>query len=166
MATLNFDYGVTQNLSNAGVVAGATSTYTTTAATSCVIQGKFTTPLAPQTAQPTPTTDAVTGQPFVPVLPNSTCVLVIGVNAAGAIQMAQGQILPTNTGVTTTVGAFLRDPQFPPLADNFCALAYTVIRTAPSAAPWTPGTGAWAASGVTATAFQNVSQLPSRPQLS
>jgi hypothetical protein len=82
------------------------------------------------------------------------------------IQMAQGQILPTTTGVTTTVGAFLRDPQFPPIPDNFCALAYTVVRTAPAAAPWIPGTGAWTASGVTATTFQNVSQLPSRPQLS
>lgn len=166
MATLNFDYGVTQNLSNAGVVAGTTSTYTTTAATNCAIQGKFATPLAAQTAQPTPTTDAVTGQPFVAVPPNSTCVLVLGVNAAGVIQMAQGQILPTTTGVTTTVGAFLRDPQFPPIPDNFCALAYAIVRTAPAAAPWTPGTGSWTASGVVTTAFQNVSQLPSRPQLS
>jgi hypothetical protein len=165
MATLSFDAGVTQNLANAGAVAGATSTYTTTAATVCAILGKFATPLAAQTAQPTPTTDATTGQPFIALQPNQCCSLVLGVNAAGAIRMCQGGILPTNAGVTTTVGAFLRDPQFPSLPDDFCAIAYTIVRTAPAAAPWIPGTGSWTASGVTTSTFTNISQLPARPQI-
>lgn len=166
MATLNFDYGVTQSFANTGMIAGTTSTYTTTAASNACIQGKFATVLTAQSNQATPTTDTVTGLPFNPVPPNSTCAIVLGINAAGQIQMAQGPTLPTNAGITTTVGAFLRTPQFPPLADNFCALAYTVVRTAPNAAPWTPGTSSWTASGVSASTFANVSQLPSRPQVS
>ena len=166
MANLNFDYGGTQSFANVGMVAAATSTYTTTAASNVCINGKFATVLTAQTAQPTPTVDFVTGAAFLPVPPNSCCALVLGINAAGVIGMAQGPIIATNTGVTTTVGAFLRDPQFPPLPDNFCPLAYTIVRTAPSAAPWVPGTGAWTASGVSASTFQNVSQLPNRPQLS
>jgi hypothetical protein len=91
---------------------------------------------------------------------------VFGVNAAGALQMVQGKIIATNAGVTTTVGALLLDPQFPGLPNDFCPLAYTVVRTAPSAAPWTPGAGAWAAAGVSASVFQAVAQLPNRPQAS
>jgi hypothetical protein len=91
---------------------------------------------------------------------------VFGQNAAGTLLMAQGPIIATTPGVTTTVGALARDPQWPALPDNFVALAYCIARTAPSAAPWTPGTGAWTASGVSASTFQNVAQLPARPQAS
>lgn len=166
MANLNFDYGLTCNFSSAGVVAGTTSTITTTVVSNACINGKFTTPYAATATAASPTVDIADGLAFDPVLPNSTCVLVVGLTAAGVLAMTQGQTIPTNVGVTTTVGAFLREPQFPGLPDNFVALAYTVVRTAPNAAPWTPGAGAWAASGVTATTFQNVAQLPARPQVS
>jgi hypothetical protein len=164
---LNFNSGITINLSPAtGLVAGATSTYTTTATTNCVINGKPTTALTAQTAQPTPTTDATTGLAFNALAPNQCCSLVFGLNAAGAIRMSQGKIIGTNPGVTTTVGALLNDPAFPALPDDFCPLGYTVVRTAPSAAAWIPGTGAWTASGVSASTFQPVAQLPNRPQAS
>lgn len=163
---LNFSYGITINLASAAAVAGTGSSFTSTVTTNAVINGKFTTTLGAQTNAATPTTDASTGLAFIPLAPNQCCAIVFGVTAAGALQMSQGKIIATNTGVTTTPGALLNDPQFPGLPDNFCPIAYTIVRTAPSAAPWTPGAGAWAASGVVATTFQNVSQLPNRPQAS
>ena len=163
---LNFDAGVTINLVNAGAVAGTTSTYTTTATTVCVINGKFATGLTAQTNTASPTTDATTGAAFIALTPNQTCSLVWGVNAAGAIKLCQGPIISTLTGITTTVGGLLNDPQFPSLPNDFCAIAYTVVRTAPSAAAWTPGTSNWTASGVSCSTFQNVCQLPNRPQAS
>ena len=166
MATLNFDYGLTCNFSSAGVVAGTTSTITTTVISNACINGKFTTPYAVTATAASPTVDIADGLAFDTLPPNSTCTLLVGITAAGVLAMTQGQTIPTNVGVTTTVGSFLREPQFPSIPDGFVPLAYTVVRTAPSAAPWTPGTGSWTASGVTATTFQNVAQLPSRPQIS
>lgn len=163
---LNYSYGITINLASAAAVAGTTSTFTSTVTTNAVINGKFTVTLGAQTNAASPTLDAATGLVFNPLSPNQCCTLVYGVNAAGALQLVQGKIIPTNVGVTTTVGALVNDPQFPGLPNDFCPLAYTVVRTAPSAAAWTPGTGSWTASGVSATTFQNVAQLPNRPQAS
>ena len=98
--------GMTVNQVNAGFVLGTTSTYTTTATTVAVIGGLFGTGLAAQTNTASPTTDATTGAAFVPLTANQATVLVWGVNAAGAIKLAQGGIVPTETGVTTTAGAF------------------------------------------------------------
>lgn len=167
MPTLNMALnGATINLANAAFVAGTTSTYTTTVTTAGLINGKFITTLAAQTNTASPTTDANTGLAFNALAPNQTCVLVWGTNAAGAIKLCQGPILGTLTGVTTTVGALLNEPQFPAMPDDFCPMAYTVVRTAPSAAAWTPGTSNWTASGVSASTFQNIGVLPSRPQAS
>jgi hypothetical protein len=162
----DFDPSITINLVSAAAVAGTTSTYTTTVTTECVINGKFATTLGAQTNTATPTTDANTALAFNALQPNQCCALVLGQNSAGAIKLVQGPIIPTAIGVTTTVGALINDPQFPPLPNDFCPLAYTVVRTAPSAAAWTPGTGSWTASGVSASTFQNVAQLPARPQAS
>jgi hypothetical protein len=161
---LNFAFGLTANLVSTGMVAGTTSTYTTSVTSAGVINGKFVTTLANTSNTATPTTDATTGAAFVAMAPNNCCVLVLGQNAAGTIKMCQGPIVATAVGVTTTVGAFINDPQFPSLPNDFLPLAYTVVRTAPSAAAWTPGTGSWTASGVSASTFQNVAQLPNRPQ--
>jgi hypothetical protein len=167
MDNMNINQGLTANLVKVGAVAGTTSSFTTTAIVSgATINGKWTAPLAVQTNAATPTVDAATGQPFVPLMPNQCCTLVFGVNAAGALQMCQGKVIPCNVGVGATQGGLLNDPQFPGLPNDFCPVAYTVVSTAPSAAPWTPGAGAWTATGVAATTFQNVSQLPSRPQAS
>jgi hypothetical protein len=155
----------TRSFANAAFVAGTTSTYTTTVTTAGIINGEWITPLVAQTATATPTTDANTGVAFNALQPNQCCAIVFGTNKAGAIKMCQGPILATLVGVTTTVGGFLNAPQFPSLPDDFCPMAYTVVRTAPSAAAWIPGTGSWTASGVSATTFQNCSTLPARPQI-
>lgn len=161
---LNWSFGITVNLVSAAMIAGTTSTYTTTVTTAGLINGKFMTTLGAQTNTASPTTDATTGVAFVALAPNQCCSLVFGQNAAGAIRLSQGPIIATNIGVTTTVGSLVNDPQFPSLPNDFCPLAYTVVRTAPSAAAWTPGTSSWTASGVSASTFQNVGQLPNRPQ--
>lgn len=157
--------GLTLNHIDVGFVLGTTSTYTTAATSSVSIGGKFAVALAAQTNTASPTTDAATGVAFVAMAANRATVLVWGINAAGAIQLCQGSVEPTVTGVTTTVGAFINAPQFPALPSDFCALAYGLVRTAPSASAWTAGTSSWTASGVTCSTFVDVSVLPDRPQV-
>ena len=154
---------ITFNHANAGLVAGTGSSYTTTAATICSIGGKFATSLAAQTNTASPTVDAVTGLAFVPVLLNQACMLVWGVNLAGQIRLVQGASVPTEPGVTTTVGAFLQAPFVPGLPDDFCPIAYQIVRVSPTGATFTPGTTAWAASGITCSVARNISCLPGRP---
>lgn len=167
MATnTDFDASVTLNLVSAAMVAGTTSTYTTTVTTAGLINGKFVTTLAAQTNTASPTTDANTAAAFNALAPNKCCALVFGQKAAGTIQLVQGPIIDTIVGVTTTVGALINEPQFPTLPNDFLPLAYTIVRTAPSAASWIPGTGSWTASGVSASTFQNIGQIPNRPQAS
>lgn len=158
---------LTINLVNAGAVAGTTNTFTTTAATSCAINGKFATSLTTLTnSATTPTTDANTGIAFPAILPNTCAAVVFGVNAAGTLKAVQGGAIATETGVTTTVGAFINAPQFPALPDDFAAIAYTIVRAAPSlTAGFVLGTTSWAASGASCTTFKNVCTLPSRPQI-
>jgi len=163
--TTDFDVP-TMNFVNAAAVAGTTSSFTSTVTTAGCINGKFVTTLAAQTNAASPTTDANTGLAFNALQPNQTCALVFGQTAAGALRLVQGPIIACGIGVTTTPGALISEPQFPPLPNDFLPLAYTIVRTAPSAAAWIPGTGAWAASGVVCSTFQNIAVLPGRPQAS
>lgn len=156
---------LTINLSNAGLAAGTTSTYTTTATTAHAINGVFGTTLAAQTNTASPTTDVNTGAAFVAQKANEACVYLWGVNAAGAIKVAQGTIVPTETGVTTTAGAFITVPQFPSVPNDFCPIGYCVVRTSPTGSAFTFGSTAWAASGITTT-FKNICTLPDRPKTS
>ncbi len=156
--------GSTMSTVNSGLTKGTTSTYTTTAATAGTIASEWVTPLAIQTNTATPTVDCVTGKAFVAINPNEATVLVFGQTAAGAIQMCQGGVVKTAPGVTTTAGPFIEAPQFPTPGDNFMPLAYVLVRAAPSASPWIPGTGSWTATGITAGTVYNISSMPDRPQ--
>jgi hypothetical protein len=157
--------GETRNMVSAAFVLGTTSTYTTTVTTSAVFNGVFGTTLAAQTNTASPTTDATTGAAFVPLAANQATVLVWGVNAAGAIKLAQGSIVPTETGVTTTAGAFINAPQFPALPDDFAPIAYNLVRTSPTGSAFTAGTTSWTASGITCSTAKNISVLPDRPKI-
>lgn len=158
--------GYTQNLISAAVIAGTTSTYTTTVTSNAVINGKFCTALTAQTNTASPTTDAVTTVAFVPLTANQATVLVWGLTAAGAIQLAQGSIVATETGVTTTAGAFINAPQFPVIPDTMVPIAYCLVRTSPTGSAFTAGTTSWTASGITTSTFVNINTLPARPQTS
>ena len=161
------DFRTTVNTTDAGLTSGTASsaTYTTTATTAHVINGNFGTTLAAQTNTTSPTTDARTSAAFTALNDNEATCFVWGVTAAGAIAVCQGTIEDTQVGVTTTAGDFINLPQFPSLPDDFCPIGYSVHRCAPSASAWTLGTSAWNATGTTHT-FQNVYELPSRPQSS
>ena len=158
--------GLTLGTISSAIIAGTTTTYTTTVTSAGMINGKYVTGLTAQTNTATPTTDAVTAAAF-PALPvNSCAAFVFGQKADSTIQLVQGPILPTYVGVTTTVGAFIQAPQFPALPDNFMVLGYGVVRTAPSASAWTLGTSNWTASGVSVSTFVSCGTLPNRPQIS
>lgn len=157
--------GETRNMVSTGFVLGTTSTYTTTVTSTVVINGIFGTTLAAQTNTASPTLDATTGLAFVPLAANQATVLVWGINAAGAIKLAQGSIVPTETGVTTTAGAFINAPQFPALVDDFAPIAYHLVRTSPTGNAFTAGTTSWTASGITCTVAKNISVLPDRPRI-
>lgn len=158
---------LTCNLANAGAVAGTTNTFTTTAATVPVIKGKFGTALGILTnSATTPTTDVNTGVAFETIKPNYCAAVVFGTNAAGTLVAVQGPQIPTEPGVTTTVGSFINAPQFPAIPDNFCPFAYTVVRVAPSGTSgFILGSTYWAASSMSCTTFKNVMTLPDRPQI-
>ncbi len=159
-------HGLTMGTIKTGLVKGTTSTYTTTVTSAGMINGKYVTGLTAQTNTATPTTDAVTGAAFVALQDNEATVLVIGQKADGTIQMAQGSVVPTEVGVTTTAGAFVNAPQFPLLPDDFMVLGYNLVRTAPSASDFTAGTSSWTATGITASEFVQCGVLPDRPQTS
>ena len=159
--------GLTFNYPSVAMVAGTTSTITTTVTSGGVIGGKFVTAVTALTNSASPTLDVVTGLAFPALVANQNVALVIGWNAAGTLKMAQGPIAPTAPGVTTTAGAFLPNgPVFPAVfaVDDFVPAAYTVVRTSPTGNAFTAGTTAWAASGITTLAFVNVCTLPDRPQ--
>ena len=158
--------GLTLNMKDAGFVLGTTSTYTTANDSSCVIDGKYATVLSAQTNTASPTTDALTGEAFPALSANQATVLVFGINSAGAIKLCQGSIEDTEVGVTTTAGAFKTLPQFPAMPDDFCPIAYGLVRTSPTGSSFTAGTTSWTASGITCSTFVDVATLPSRPQSS
>lgn len=167
MAQIVPTQGLTLGFVDTGAVAGTTNTFTTTAASAGIINGKFGTALGVLTnSATTPTTDANTGTTFVNIPSNYCAAVVFGVNAAGTLVGVQGPLTATQTGVTTTVGAFIMAPQFPPLPDDFLPIAYTVIRAAPSlTAGFTVGSTSWAASGASCTTFKRIGALPNRPQI-
>ena len=165
MTTFTQPTGLTINLVKAGFVAGTTSTYTTTVTTAFAINGKFGTTLGAQTNTASPTLDAVTGVAFPAITANNCACLVWGTTLAGAIALCQGPSVATATGVTTTVGAFIAAPQFPALPDDFCPMAYQIVRVSPTGSSFTTGVTNWTASGITCTVMQNISTLPDRPQI-
>ena len=157
---------LTLNHVNAGIVIGTTNTLTVTTAPVISIRGVFgTTTLSASSNQSiTPTTDAVTGVTFATILPNTCACLLLGLNAAGTMVGALGTAIPTETGVTTTVGAFINAPQFPAVPNDFCPIAYTIIRVAPSGTTgFIVGSTSWAATSMSCTTIKNISTLPARP---
>lgn len=155
--------GATFGTIKTGLIKGTTSTLTTTVTSAGMIGGKYVTGVGALTNSAAPTTDIVTGAAFVALTDNQATVLVVGQNAAGTVLMAQGSIVSTQVGVTTTAGDFILAPQFPTLPDNFMVWGYNLVRTAPSASDYTPGTSSWTATGITASEFVQCGVLPDRP---
>lgn len=156
------------NTRRLGAVAGTTNTITTTVASEHAINGEFGVPLGILTNSATvPVLDANSGAAFITqvssaVTGGQACRYVFGVNAAGVLRAVQGQITPTEIGVTTTPGAFILSPGMPGIPDDFCPVASVIVRTSPTGNSFTFGTTSWAAAGITSTVFKNLQSLPGR----
>ena len=161
--------GLTMGTIKTGLVKGTTSSLTTTVTSAGLINGKYVSGKTALTNSAFPTTDIVTGVAFNTLTDNQATVFVVGQKADSTVVAAQGTIVDTEVGVTTTAGAFISAPEFPPLPDDFMVWGYVLVRTAPSAGDWLIGTattGDWDATGVTASQFVQCGVLPDRPQTS
>jgi hypothetical protein len=146
---------------DANLVAGTTSTLSNTGTINYCIGGKAYSKAA-MTNQATPTTDVNTGLAFVPVTPNTGCAFVIGLNAAGALVVAQGGLQALDV-----IGNFIVSPSFPAIPDNFCPISYEIIKAGAtaSAGGWIFGTSNQAAvTGITYSLVELMT-LPARPQV-
>jgi hypothetical protein len=148
-------------LSKAAVAAGTTSTLSTTGTTIYSIRGKMYSTAA-KTNAATPTLDFGTGKGFLPVLPGYGSVFTIGLDASGGLQAVQGSIVPLNGD-----GTFGIAPQFGEEQNNFCAIAYILVKagSTSAAAGWTFGASNFAGppTGVVFV-MQDLMQKPDRPQ--
>lgn len=141
----------------------AATTLTSTNRADYAIRGKSYTKAA-MTNAATPTTDVVTGAAFLPVKTSKGCVFVIGLDSAGAVKVAQGQIVDLDSANAFTVA-----PQFPPIVDTIAPIAYVIVVAASnaSAAGWVFGTNNFTGvTGVTCTRVEVLGSLPDRPQTS
>lgn len=154
---------VTQCMSKVALAAGTTSTLSNTGTTTYAIRGKAYSKAA-MTNAATPTTDAATGLPFVPVPANQGCAFLIGFNAAGSLLAVQGGLVPLNAA-----GQFMSAPVFGGPPNDFCPIGYLIIKagaTASSAPGWTFGTSNMSGvTGITYT-FVDLVGIPDRPQIS
>lgn len=141
----------------------AATTLDSTNAMHFAIKGKLYTHAAFSTTA-TPTTDVNTGAAFVRVGTNEGSVFVIGLNASGTVQVAQGSVEALDVG-----GAFINAPQFPSIPDTMCPVAYVVCKAGATAAAkasgWLFGTSNFSGvTGITLAAV-DICTLPSRPQV-
>jgi hypothetical protein len=175
---------ITLCFSKATLAAGTTTTISTTGTTIYAILSKFYSKAA-ITNGATPTTDWATGNAFIPIpvplsnpnlagVPNGAAgygsVYTVGFDSGGNVRVIQGTIAPLDAS-----GNFLYAPQFGPLGpsgpnsgnNDFCPIGYIIVKLGSTAvATWTFGTNNL--SGVTGVtyAFQDVTNIPGRPQIS
>jgi hypothetical protein len=158
MTMVNQPFGTTASTVKPGLAAGTTSTYTTAAATTCSIGGKFATTLAAQTNTATPTTQGDSSA-FTALAASQISVYVFCVVAAGTIAVFQGSVEDLD-GADAVVVA----PQFPAIdLETYCPFGYVVINNGSTGSAWTFGASNWTATGVVDT-FTDVLVLPNRPQ--
>ena len=154
-----FNVGGTRCLMHAALVAGTTTTLTTTGTTHYSIKGKTATKAA-MTNAANVTTDANTGAAFVAVGVSKIGAFVVGLDASGNVKVAQGGIEDLDAQ-----NNIIRAPQFPPIPDTICPIGYVLAKNASNGSAWTWGTSNWSATGMTAT-FVSISEMPTRPQTS
>lgn len=158
MGSRNYD-GMTLCLSNgAGLIAGTTSSYTTTVAVAGIINGEHATELAAQTNTATPTTDA-NGAAFTALAASEASVFVFGIIAAGTIAVMQGEVVAMDADTNEP----LYNPEFPGIPDTMLPFGFGVIKNGSTGSAWTFGASNWTATGVVDT-FTDVGVLPARPQ--
>ncbi len=155
----NNNNGGTMCFAKVGLIAGTTTTYTTTVATDFIINGKFGTQFGTKTNQATPTTDHRTGESFPVVAINKGVAIVFGVIAAGTVVAVQGAI----EALDPTGGEFIVAPDFPSIPATMAPIGYVIVQNGSTGSDWTLGSSSWGATGITDT-FVNVGLMPDRPQ--
>ena len=103
------------------------------------------------------TTDATTGDAFLPLANGKQCLFVFGWNAAGEWIASQGKIV--NTADVVATGAAL---DFPSIPSTMCPFAYVSIANA-NATDWLFATGNWNASDLTIGTVIDCATLPPQP---
>ena len=139
--------GATANIS----ALGAATTYTIQNLTYSV-QGKLFFK-ATASGAATPTTDVNTGVAFKALTANNACAYLFAINAAGTVQLAQGQIVPyTDTSANST-----RTP-LPSLPDTSAPIGYIVVKAGATAVGnWLPGSNNYTGvTGITVDAYVDV----------
>lgn len=146
-------------VSKAGLTAGTTTSYTTAAAASGSIAGKFATALAAQTNTATPTTD-FNGDAFTALAASRGCIFVYSIIAAGTIAIHQGPVQVLDGGNLFDIA-----PEFPAIDfETYLPFGYVVVKNASTGSAWTYGASNWTSTGLTDT-YHDVSTLPRRPQI-
>lgn len=160
--------GSTRCTTKVGLAAGTTTTITLAADAQYAIGGKAY-KYSAASNQATPTTDIITGAAFVAVTAGYGCTFVVGLNAAGAIKVAQGPLSALDSATDGATALFAdTSPAFPSsLPADFCPVGYIVTKVGASGSSWTFGSSNLAGppSNVLHT-FVDVQNLPSRPQIS
>jgi hypothetical protein len=150
------------SLTKAGLtgISGAVTTYSTAAAGVLQSFGGKLVQKAQDSGVQLGTVDAVTGKAFNALAANQGCVLVLGYNAAGAVQVAQSNIVALDAA-----GNFIGwAPQAPTLPDSVAPFAYIVVKDGATGGAFTPGSTAWNATGMSYS-VQDIMYLPGRPQI-
>ena len=159
MLNPNLNNGGTFTTNKAALVAGTTTTYTTTVAFDYMIDAKWGTQFATKTNQATPTTDYRTSAAFNALAASKGCVLVFATTSGGVVKMLQGEIESIDES-----GEFVVAPHFPSIPVDVAPFGYVVCVNDSTGSAWTPGTTNWASvTGFTAT-FVDIGMMPSRPQ--
>jgi hypothetical protein len=124
------------------------------------INGKAYTKSGTNADQTTPITDAVTGSAFSTFAANQGTVVVWCYDSTGTVKCVMGKV----QSLDAVTGQFLIAPEFPLIPDTLCPFAYQVLKADSTAGTIAFGTSNWDATGFT-NVIQNVSTLPSRPQV-
>lgn len=143
----------------AGLIAGTTTTLTTSVTVNYGIRGKAYSKTALSNSA-SPTTDYASAAAFNVIAINKGSVFTIGFDHSGNAKAVQGSIEDLDTS-----GNFVRAPNFGPIPDDFCPIGYVVCKNGSTGSNWTFGSSNWTATGMTAT-FVDVMTLPDRPQVS
>jgi hypothetical protein len=149
--------GLTLCTAKAGLTAGTTSTFTTTAAVEGSIGGKFVTAYAAQTNTAPGTTD-FNGDTFTTIGDDKGCVFIMSVTAAGALAIHQGPL----KDLDPSSGEF-KDGHAPPFPaidlGTYLPFGYIVIKNN-SGSDFDFGSTTWS----TYETMVDISTLPTRPQ--
>lgn len=151
-------FGGNMSLGKAGLAAGTTTTSTIANQTDYMVGGQSYRKATASNAA-SPTVDITGGGAFRPLIANTAAIFVYGLDAAGAIRVAQGPIVPLSD-VTGGLSAV----HFPDLPDTIAPIGYLYAQAGSTlVGTWTFGTNNLSGvTGMTYT-FRDINEIPAAP---